>query len=65
MWTLVAANGARAIWAAEARDGSGFELYPAPIFDYWMGEASTLEEARELAQTLVMNTEQYDRVMSS
>jgi hypothetical protein len=65
MWTLVAVNGARAVWAAEAQDGSGFELYPAPVFDYWMGEARTMAEAREIAQTLVMNTEQYDRVMTS
>lgn len=64
MWTLVAANGKRTVWAAEARDGSGFELYPAPVFDYWMGEASTLDEARSIAQSLVVDTDRYDRVMA-
>jgi hypothetical protein len=64
MWTLVAANGNRAVWALAARDGSGFELYPAPVVDCWMGEAYSLNEAISIAQSLVLDTARYDAAIA-
>ena len=62
MWTLLASSGNRAVWAEECRDGSGYVLSNEICGDgVWMGEASTLDEARIIAQELMMDTDRYDR----